>query len=96
MIADNIIDLAHFITTDSNSRVAISELVTRADDSTKDDVKEVNRRLRQFCSQRGINIIRHDNITTTELNRGGIHLNDAGTNTMFNNFINYLSKDSKH
>ena len=91
-IAENIVDLASFITSESVSRVVISELITRADDSSKEAVKEVNRRLRQFCGQRGYRIIRHDNITAAELNRGGLHLNEAGTNTLFNNFANYLSK----
>ena len=92
VIAENIVDLARFITNESASRVVVSELITRADDSSKEAVKEVNRRLRQFCGQRGYSIIRHDNITTAELNRGGLHLNEAGTNTMYNNFANYLSK----
>ena len=81
-----------FILSESVSRVVISELITRADDSSKEAVKEVNRRLRQFCGQRGYRIIRHDNISAAELNRGGLHLNEAGTNTLFNNFANYLSK----
>lgn len=69
-----------------------SELITRADDSSKEAVKEVNRRLRQFCGQRGFSIICHDIITAAELNRGGLHLNEACTNTLFNNFANYLRK----
>ena len=66
-IAENIVDLASFITNESVSRVVISELITTTDDSSNEAVKEVNRRLRQFCGQRGYRIIRHDNITAAEL-----------------------------
>lgn len=40
VIAENIVDLAHFITNESVSRVVVSELITRADDSSKEAVKE--------------------------------------------------------
>lgn len=77
-IADNIVDLAREIESSTDAQVIISELVTRSDLSDSGDVDEVNKRLRKFCNQRQWHFIHHDDIHSTDLNRGGLHLGETG------------------
>ena len=89
-VSDNIIDLARRIETNTNAQVFISELVVRSDDASNEAVKAVNQRLRKFCNQQDLQLVRHNNITTDDLNKGGLHLNEKGTSIMFTNFANKL------
>ncbi|XP_066017879.1 uncharacterized protein [Pocillopora verrucosa] len=77
-IADNIVDLAREIESSTDAQVIISELVTRSDLSDSGDVDAVNKRLRKFCNQRQWHFILHDDIHSTDLNRGGLHLGETG------------------
>ncbi|PFX33772.1 Zinc finger MYM-type protein 1 [Stylophora pistillata] len=76
-IADNIVDLAREIESSTDAQVIISELVTRSDLSDSGDVDAVNKRLRKFCNQRQWHFILHDDIHSTDLNRGGLHLGET-------------------
>ena len=89
-IADNIVDLAREIESSTDAQVIISELVTRSDLSDSGDVDAVNKRLRKFCNQRQWHFILHDDIHSTDLNRGGLHLGETGIAKMYNNFANKL------
>ncbi|PFX20440.1 Polypeptide N-acetylgalactosaminyltransferase 2 [Stylophora pistillata] len=72
-IADNIVDLAREIESSTDDQVIISELVSRSDLSDSGDVDAV-KRLRKFSNQREWHFIRHHDIYSTDLNRGGPHL----------------------
>ena len=89
-IADSLVDLAHTIESSSNAEVILSELLIRRD-SHAQAVKEVNQRLRRFCTQNGWTLVSHSNITQSGLNRGGLHLNPSGNETLFNNFARLLA-----
>ena len=91
-IADNIVDLAREIESSTDAQVIISELVTRSDLSASGDVDAVNKRLRKFCNQRQWHFIRHDDIHSTDLNRGGLHLGETGIAKMYNNFADKLDE----
>lgn len=91
-IADNIVNLAREIESSTDTQVIISELVTRSDLSASGDVDAVNKRLRKFCNQRQWHFIRHDDIHSTDLNRGGLHLGETGIAKMYNNFANKLDE----
>ena len=87
-----IVNLAREIESSTDAQVIISELVTRSDLSASGDVDAVNKRLRKFCNQRLWHFIRHDDIYSTDLNRGGLHLGETGIAKMYNNFANKLDE----
>ena len=91
-IADNIVDLARNIESNSKAEVLISELITRRDQNAQ-GVDAINKSLRRYCSQNGWKLIRHNNISQTGLNKGGLHLNQVGNETFFNNFIKALGSN---
>ena len=91
-IADNIVDLARNIESNSKAEVLISELITRRDQNAR-GVDAINKSLRRYCSQNGWKLIRHNNISQTVLNKGGLHLNQVGNETFFNNFIKALGSN---
>ena len=92
-IADSIVNLAREIENNSDAQVMVSELITRSDESSSCDVAEVNKRLLKFCKQQDWTLIRHNNIRQSDLNKGGLHLNERGTSRMFNNFVDKLGGD---
>ncbi|XP_078383462.1 uncharacterized protein LOC144666001 [Oculina patagonica] len=94
IIADKIVDLARRIESETNAKVILSELVTRADGTPTDSVKNVSKKLKKFSNQNGWRMIHHQNITANGLNRSGLHLNERGNNILFNNFAKYLDKSS--
>ena len=78
-VADNLVDLAREIEMKSDAKVIISALTTRTDKlSDESAVKSTNKRLRRFCNQNNWKLIQHNNITKQGLNKGGLHLNEAG------------------
>ena len=91
-IANKIVNLAREIESSTDAQVIKSELVTRSDLSASGDVDDVNKRLRKFCNQRQWHFIRHANIHSTDLNRGGLHLGEKGIAKMYNNFANKLDE----
>lgn len=77
-VANNIVDLAMKIESESNAHVIISEMVSRSDNVPNESVKIVNKKLRKFCNQNNWQIRQHGNITRNGLNNSGLHLNDRG------------------
>lgn len=67
----------------------VSELITISEaDSSSGYVAEVNKRLLKFFKQQDWTLIHHNNIHQSDLNKGGLHLNERGTSKMFNmNFV---------
>ena len=83
-ITDSIVNLAREVENNSYAQVMVYELITRSDESSSADVVDVNKRLLKFCKQQDWTLIRHNNIRQTDLNKGGLHLNERGTSRMFN------------
>ncbi|CAH3112823.1 unnamed protein product [Pocillopora meandrina] len=84
-------DMSHYVkpTLDKKPDQIIlhAELVTRSDLSDSGDVDAVNKRLRKFCNQRQWHFILHDDIHSTDLNRGGLHLGETERNRDLGNPI---------
>ena len=93
-VADAIVDLAHQIEQSCDAMITISELTTRSD-CHKDAVKSVNKRLHQYCRQNQWNIVNHNNITETSLNKGGLHLSRQGNELLYKSFKEHFMND-KH
>lgn len=92
-VAEGIVDLAREVLQTNDTKVTISELVVRSDYLTNNKVKSVNKLLNKFCHQNKWDIISHSNISTNDLNRGGIHLSPKGNSLMFTNIVNHLKAD---
>ena len=76
LIAEGIVNLALQIEGDApNTNIAISGLVSRADDK----VSSVHKILKKFCHQNHWNFIERNNVSLTHLNRGRLHLSKSGT-----------------
>ena len=72
-------------------RIAISALTTRTDDTNlTSKVNSVNNTLEQYCNANNIDFINNNNITSSHLNTGGLHLTRQGTLNLASNFRKYL------
>lgn len=93
--AEEIVDLASMISSESSAKVAVSGLVARSDDeSLAAKVSGVNKILKQFSNQNGWGYIDHSHISAEHhLSRSGRHLNTQGTARLASNFIKYLRGD---
>ena len=87
-VAENIVDLARKIELNTNAKVTISQLITRRDLGEK--VKAVNKHLKRFANQNDWGLIDHSNVTSEDLNKGGLHLNEKGTKKLYDNFVNLI------
>jgi len=85
MVANATVVLAREIENSRDAEIVLSEVTTR-----NDAMKTVNRRLKQFCRQNGWKLISHANITQIGLNKGGLHLNRGGNDSLHRNFVNFL------
>ena len=88
-VAESIVDLARQIESSCNATVTISELVCRKG-KLNQAVNIANKHLVKFCHQNERKLIRHQNITYNELNRGRLHLNFKGNEQFFKNFKTHL------
>ena len=93
VVADAIVDLAREIENSCDVEIVLSEITTR-NDAHSDAVKTVNRRLKQFSRQNGWKLISHANITQNGLNKGGLHLNREGNDSLHRNFVNFLRNNN--
>ena len=91
VVADAIVDLAREIENPCDAEIVLSEITTR-DDAHGDAGKNVNRRLKQFSWQKGRKLIRHANITQNGLNKGGLHLNREGNDSLHRNFVIFFKE----
>jgi hypothetical protein len=90
-VAEGIVDLARYITSSSDSKVIISELVCRREKDLNSKVNSTNKLLRKFSNQNGWGVISHNNIEVSNLNRGGVHLLPVGNVLMHSNFVNFVN-----
>ena len=93
MVADAIVDLVREIENFCDAEIVSSEITTR-NDAHGDAVKTVNRRLKQLSRQNGWTLISHANITQNGLNKGGLHLNREGNDSLHRNFVNVLRSNN--
>ena len=93
VVADAIVDLAREIENSCDAEIVLSEIATR-NNAHGDAVKTVNRRLKQFSRQNGWKLISHANITQNGLNKGGLHLNREGNDSLHGNFVTFLKNNN--
>ena len=55
-----------------------SEIIKREDEDVKDNINDVNNKLKNYCNSAGVNFIDNSNIDGPCLNRGKLHLNRKG------------------
>ena len=64
---------------DNFLKIAFSSKVNREDKDFKDQINDVNNKLKNCCNSAGIDFIDNSNIDGSCLNRGNLHLNRKGT-----------------
>ena len=91
--AEEMVDLASMVGTESTAKITISSLVGRSDDETlASKITDVNKVIKQFCNQNNWGFVDHSNISVnSHLNRSGLHLNKSGTSRLARNLINHLN-----
>ena len=79
--AESIVDLPSWTASQRPTiTISISEVTTREDqDGLGCKVKEVNKILKKLCRQNELQLISHNNIDESSLNRSKLHLNKKGT-----------------
>ena len=89
-VATEIIELATALKTETNE-IVVSSIVPRRD-RLSEKVEKVNDILTTKTSARGIGFIRHTNININDhLKPKGLHLNNKGTITLSDNFLNWIN-----
>ena len=75
--AEELIDLAEAISSESSAMISISDLINRSDDEAlARKVPDVNKVLKECCQQKNWGFVDHSNISrTSHLNQSGLHLN---------------------
>ena len=92
-VAERIADLGHSIVAESHTtKVTISSLTCRSDNILLNNkVVQVNSYLNTYARQNGRSILPNSNITTSQLNASGVHLNISGTNIFYSNFSEHIN-----
>ena len=88
-IAEAIINLAMDTKTPDNE-IMVSGLVYRKDFLNAKS-QEVNKILMDKCAAENIYFINNNNISESDLNGSGLHLNFRGTSRLANNFLDCIS-----
>ena len=91
-IAKEVESLCRTIMVDGLSKVAISEIIQRADDKLNTNVKKTNVLLAKVCKNNNWSLISNSDINTSSLNASGLHLNDRGAAILAKNYIDFLRK----
>ena len=89
-VANEIVELATTLKNDTNE-IVVSSIVPRRD-HLREKVEKVNDILTTKTSTLGIGFIRHTNINSNNhLQPKGLHLNNKGTITLLDNFLNWIN-----
>lgn len=84
-VAKKIVNLGLFIERKTPStKLTLSGIINRSDDQGLD--RKVNKALRSFCNSNGWKFLSNENIDTSCLNSGGLHLNRRGVYKLAGNF----------
>lgn len=86
-------DLGREIQNESpDTKVTISSIIERSDDSLNAKIKEVNKIVAKFAKQNHWTFLSNSNINKEHLNSSGLHLNPEGTKILASNFISHIKK----
>ena len=73
------------------TKTCISSVTKRTDKKgLETKIKNLNIKLKNFCTEREINWLDHSNIDNSHLSKKKLHLNQKGLATLAKNFITYL------
>ena len=90
-IATDIINLSKSVSQESGSNVIISGLVPRKG-YLNAKVRNINNRLRDYCGNRMLTLLKHDNINAkTHCNICGLNLSSKGVPLLNENFVSLLN-----
>ena len=67
-------------------QMAFSSVIDRDDQDFEEEIKEIKRKLENFCKGKGIKFINNNNIDGSCLNRSKLHSNKSGTAQLVKNF----------
>ena len=70
--------------------IVFSGIIQRADRNFKDQIKEINDKLKRYCEGNGFFYVDNDNINEKSLNKSLLHLNKAGNKLLSKNLLDCL------
>ena len=75
-------------------QIAFSGVIHRDDQDFEEEIKEINRKLKNLCKGKGIKFINNNNTNGSCLNRRKLHLNKSGTSQLVKKFSEALKPNS--
>ena len=70
--------------------IAFSSIINREGEDSKDEINDVNNKLKSYCNSAGMDFIDNSNIGRSCLYRGKLHLNRKGTAALAKNFCRFV------
>ena len=90
-MAEDLIEAARTCRQNGATKVAISSITPRSSFHFQLYRKQLNDQLRELCTDNGFDFIDSNEIVLkNHILRDGVHLNNAGTELLRRNFLNYL------
>ena len=68
---------------ENSIKITFSSIINREDEYFKDEINDVNNKLKNYCNSADMDFIDNSNIDGSCLNRGKLHLNRKGTTKIF-------------
>ena len=75
---------------EKETEIIFSGLIQREDHDFRDQIEEIDGRLKRYCESKGYRFIENSNIDGGFLNRSKLHLNKKGTALLSRNIANVL------
>ena len=74
-----------------NTEISFSNLIIRKDKKNLEKLRaDTNSRLKNYCSQKNLRLINHDNIKENHLGVKKLHLNRKGNSVFAKNLLNFI------
>ena len=78
------------IDSEKETEIKFSGLIQREDHDFRDQIEEINVKLKRYCESKGYRFVENSNIDGGFLNRSKLHLNKKGTALLSRNIANVL------
>ena len=90
---ENLATIYNYMKTNyKDTDLIISEVTVRKDSKNMPNkVKEINKKIKEFCTAKNVLLINHDNIEEECLGKRKLHLNRKGKGVFARNFKHFLS-----
>ena len=76
------------IDSEKETEIIFSGLIQRDDHDFRDQIEEINGKLKRYCESKGYRFVENSNIDGCLLNRSKLHLNKKGTAFLSRNIAN--------